>query len=70
MEGKEYVVSWCVSRCNTLCSIGKGTGYKAKELASLVEGSSLLIGGKEIEVQYYTNLVHNGANAQTLYTVW
>ncbi|XP_065891843.1 DNA repair and recombination protein RAD54B-like isoform X2 [Dysidea avara] len=30
--------------------IGKGTGYKAKELASLVEGSSLLIGGKEIEV--------------------
>jgi len=32
------------------CSIGKSTGYKAKELASLVEGSSLLIGGKEIEV--------------------
>lgn len=32
------------------CSIGKGTGYKASELASLDEGHTLVIGGKEIEV--------------------
>ena len=31
-------------------SISKGTGYKTGELTDLQEGSSLLIGGKEIEV--------------------
>uniref|UniRef100_A0A7M4FS07 DNA repair and recombination protein RAD54B n=1 Tax=Crocodylus porosus TaxID=8502 RepID=A0A7M4FS07_CROPO len=30
--------------------IGKGTGYKAKDLESLNEGQTLMIGGKEIEV--------------------
>ncbi|NXD18830.1 RA54B protein, partial [Spelaeornis formosus] len=30
--------------------IGKGTGYKAKELDSLDEGQTLMVGGKEIEV--------------------
>ncbi|XP_069777982.1 DNA repair and recombination protein RAD54B isoform X3 [Narcine bancroftii] len=30
--------------------IGKGTGYKLKELASLSEGQTLIIGGKEIEI--------------------
>ncbi|XP_053182947.1 DNA repair and recombination protein RAD54B [Scomber japonicus] len=30
--------------------IGKGSGYKVSELASLSEGESLMIGGKEIEV--------------------
>lgn len=33
-----------------MCSISKGTGYKTGELTELQEGSSLLIGGKEIEV--------------------
>ncbi|KAJ7413284.1 hypothetical protein WISP_92066 [Willisornis vidua] len=31
-------------------NIGRGTGYKAKELDSLDEGQTLMIGGKEIEV--------------------
>ena len=31
-------------------SIGKGTGYKLSELTGLVEGSTLVIGGKQIEV--------------------
>lgn len=30
--------------------IGRSTGYKPSELRSLVEGSSLYIGSKEIEV--------------------
>ncbi|NXH35362.1 RA54B protein, partial [Myiagra hebetior] len=30
--------------------IGRGTGYKAKELESLGEGQTLMVGGKEIEV--------------------
>uniref|UniRef100_UPI00398EFA71 DNA repair and recombination protein RAD54B isoform X2 n=1 Tax=Pristiophorus japonicus TaxID=55135 RepID=UPI00398EFA71 len=30
--------------------IGKGTGYKLKELATLSEGQTLMIGGKEIEI--------------------
>ncbi|XP_056299659.1 DNA repair and recombination protein RAD54B isoform X2 [Pseudoliparis swirei] len=30
--------------------IGKGSGYKVSELASLSEGESLMIGGKEVEV--------------------
>ncbi|KAM4792209.1 DNA repair and recombination protein RAD54B isoform 1-T1 [Cyanocitta cristata] len=30
--------------------IGRGTGYKAKELESLDEGQTLMVGGKEIEV--------------------
>ncbi|NWU03600.1 RA54B protein, partial [Urocynchramus pylzowi] len=30
--------------------IGRGTGYKAKELDSLDEGQTLMVGGKEIEV--------------------
>ncbi|NXN11144.1 RA54B protein, partial [Indicator maculatus] len=30
--------------------IGRGTGYKAKELESLEEGQTLMVGGKEIEV--------------------
>ncbi|XP_015711418.1 DNA repair and recombination protein RAD54B isoform X1 [Coturnix japonica] len=30
--------------------IGRGTGYKSKELDSLEEGQTLMIGGKEIEV--------------------
>ena len=31
-------------------SIGRSSGYKASELSGLVEGSSLIVGGKEIEV--------------------
>ncbi|XP_060679653.1 DNA repair and recombination protein RAD54B [Hemiscyllium ocellatum] len=30
--------------------IGKGTGYKAKELEALSEGQTLMLGGKEIEI--------------------
>ncbi|XP_072426320.1 DNA repair and recombination protein RAD54B isoform X1 [Chiloscyllium punctatum] len=30
--------------------IGKGTGYKAKELETLSEGQTLMLGGKEIEI--------------------
>ncbi|XP_067887696.1 DNA repair and recombination protein RAD54B isoform X2 [Heterodontus francisci] len=30
--------------------IGKGTGYKSKELETLSEGQTLMIGGKEIEI--------------------
>ncbi|XP_031155038.1 DNA repair and recombination protein RAD54B [Sander lucioperca] len=30
--------------------IGKGSGYKVSELASLSEGESLMVGGKEVEV--------------------
>ncbi|NWU61455.1 RA54B protein, partial [Pterocles burchelli] len=30
--------------------IGRGTGYKSKELDSLAEGQTLMVGGKEIEV--------------------
>lgn len=33
-----------------LVSIGKALGYKKSELASLDEGNTLVIGGKEIEV--------------------
>ena len=35
MEGKE---------------IGRGSGYKLKDLGSLEEGSTLPVGGKEVEV--------------------
>ena len=31
--------------------IGKARGYKAGELSKFTEGQTLLIGGKEIEVQ-------------------
>ena len=34
------------------CSIGKGLGYKRSELSALDEGSSLIIGGKQIEVSW------------------
>ena len=37
-------------------SIGKSSGYKISELSGLVEGSSLIVGGKEIEVCMH---VHN-----------
>ena len=40
----EYIISIL------LYSIGKTTGYRSSELAGLVEGSTLYIGGKEIEV--------------------
>ena len=33
-----------------LFSIGKATGYKTSELATLAEGHTLVIGSKEIEV--------------------
>lgn len=33
-----------------LYSIGHGTGYKSSELSSLTDGSTLAIGGKQIEV--------------------
>jgi len=38
-------VLWCA-----LCSIGRGTGYKPSELADMKDGSTLVVGGKEIEV--------------------
>ena len=31
-------------------SIGKGSGYKRSELSVLIDGSSLVVGGKELEV--------------------
>ena len=34
-------------------SIGKASGYKLSELSGLVEGSTLVIGGKQIEVCTY-----------------
>ena len=33
-----------------VCRIGKSSGYKTSELLTLVEGHSLSVGGKEIEV--------------------
>ena len=45
----------CVCVCDL--RIGKATGYKMSELSGLVEGSTLVIGGKQIEVHlliYYT----------------
>ena len=33
--------------------IGKATGYKLSELSGLVEGSTLIIGGKQIEVNLF-----------------
>ena len=39
--------------CILSFSIGKGSGYKTSELSDLVEGSSLIIGGKEIEVSLF-----------------
>ena len=38
-----------------VCSIGKGLGYKRSELAGLDDGSTLVIGGKEIEVRRASN---------------
>ena len=37
--------------------IGKATGYKLSELSGLVEGSTLVIGGKQIEVNRFARLV-------------
>ena len=34
-------------------SIGKGSGYKRSELSGLSDGSTLVVGGKELEVFYY-----------------
>ena len=39
-------------------SIGKGSGYKKSEVSGLVEGSTLLVGGKEIEVRKRTLTVY------------
>lgn len=33
--------------------IGRGMGYKLKDLSSLEEGSTLPVGGKEVEVSDY-----------------
>lgn len=43
MEGKE---------------IGRGSGYKLKDLGSLVEGSTLPVGGKEVEVSHKRRIEH------------
>ena len=59
MSGREWLTPASPLEVNThstgnvcsTCSIGKGTGYKASELASLDEGHTLVIGGKEIEVR-------------------
>ena len=32
------------------CSIGRGIGYKKSELRELTDGSTLVVGGKEVEV--------------------
>ena len=40
----------CVGVCHL--RIGKATGYKMSELSGLVEESTLVIGGKQIEVHY------------------
>ena len=42
--------------------IGKATGYKLSELSGLVEGSTLIIGGKQIEVNLH--YIH------TMYGIW
>ena len=44
-----FTFSMCFIRILSF-SIGKSSGYKASELNGLVEGSSLIVGGKEIEV--------------------
>ena len=38
------------SSFTVLCSIGKGAGYKRSELSALSDGSTLVVGGKELEV--------------------
>ncbi len=35
------------------CSIGGATGYRVIELTGLTEGSTLIVGGKEVEVHIY-----------------
>ena len=42
----------------SLCRIGKGIGYKRSDLSALVDGSTLVVGGKELEVKF-TVLCHN-----------
>ena len=42
-------------------SIGKGAGYKRSELSALCDGSTLVVGGKELEV-------HVQVCASTLYS--
>ena len=55
-----HVYNHWVMWCSSSSSIGKGTGYKASELASLDEGHTLVIGGKEIEV-WIKNMHRNWA---------
>ena len=52
MEVNFQVIFLEISECFAYshCSIGKGTGYKPSELANMKDGSTLIIGGKEIEV--------------------
>ena len=45
-------------------SIGRGTGYKTSELSGLVEGSTLIVGGKEVEV-----LLNVHVHVALLYTI-
>ena len=45
----------CVCVCVCVCSIGGATGYRVSELTGLTEGSTLIVGGKEVEVQYLTH---------------
>ena len=43
----------CACVC-VLCSIGGATGYRVSEVTGLMEGSTLIVGGKEVEVCGYT----------------
>ncbi len=50
-EASSFVSSPVVNSSSLFfCRIGKALGYKKSELSGLVEGSTLIVGGKEIEV--------------------
>ena len=53
--------------CHT--SIGKGTGYRNSELSGLVEGSTLVVGGKEIEVTRYCCLMVMSSNCHAFHKI-
>ena len=46
----EYFMLCTVRDYSCVFRIGKATGYKLSELSGLVEGSTLVVGGKQIEV--------------------
>lgn len=47
-------------------SIGGATGYRLSEVSGLTEGSTLIVGGKEVEVSTHTHTQDNHHNVPLL----